>query len=228
MKQLDEYLGEFVYGGIDGIVTTFAVVAASAGANLSTSTIIILGFANLVADGFSMGVSAYLSTKSERGLYDRERSRVEKTLGDEKKERQMIQRIYKRRGFSGSLLEQITNIIHKDKAHFVDVVMREEKEMLPASKSPFMVGFFTYLSFILVGVVPLLAYLADYLGSIDNSNPFVISSILAAVAFAGVGLLKGIITTSSKSRAVSETLVLGAIAAGLAYYLGFFLERAIT
>lgn len=67
-RQLEAYLGEFVYGATDGTVTTFAVVAGAAGAGLSSSVIVILGFANLVADGFSMGASAYLSAKSKRDL----------------------------------------------------------------------------------------------------------------------------------------------------------------
>jgi len=58
------YLREFVYGGIDGCVTTFAVVAGATGAGLNTGIIIILGFANLIADGFSMSVGNYLSVKS--------------------------------------------------------------------------------------------------------------------------------------------------------------------
>lgn len=67
-NKLESYLGEFVYGAIDGTVTTFAVVAGAAGAGLSSTVIVILGFANLIADGFSMGASAYLSAKSERDL----------------------------------------------------------------------------------------------------------------------------------------------------------------
>lgn len=62
------YLPEFVYGGIDGTITTFAVVAGALGASLSSSIVIILGCANLVADGFSMAVANYLSTKSARDL----------------------------------------------------------------------------------------------------------------------------------------------------------------
>lgn len=58
------YLPEFVYGGMDGAVTTFAVVAGTVGAALSPTIVIILGFANLFADGFSMAASNYLSTKS--------------------------------------------------------------------------------------------------------------------------------------------------------------------
>lgn len=66
--KFESYLGEFVYGAIDGTVTTFAVVAGAAGAGFSSTVIVILGFANLIADGFSMGASAYLSAKSERDL----------------------------------------------------------------------------------------------------------------------------------------------------------------
>lgn len=61
----EDYLREFVYGGIDGAVTTFAVVAGATGAGFSATVVIVLGFANLVADGVSMAVGSYLSTKSE-------------------------------------------------------------------------------------------------------------------------------------------------------------------
>ena len=65
LTSFPEYLGEFVYGGIDGTVTTFAVVAGAVGANLGSEIILILGFANLLADGFAMSIGAFLSKKSE-------------------------------------------------------------------------------------------------------------------------------------------------------------------
>ncbi len=61
----EDYLREFVYGGIDGAVTTFAVVAGATGAGFDAKVVIVLGFANLIADGVSMAVGSYLSTKSE-------------------------------------------------------------------------------------------------------------------------------------------------------------------
>lgn len=228
MGKLQDNLGEFVYGGIDGIVTTFAVVAASAGAGLSTTVVIILGFANLVADGFSMGISAYLSAKSEKEIYDRERKKVVESLGNAKQEKALIKKIYGDRGFSGKTLTEITNKIHANSEHFVDVVMREEKEMIPESKTPFSIGMITYISFIVVGVVPLLAYVVDYLVDSDISNLFGISALLAALAFTGVGFLKGVATESSRLKAMVETLLLGVVAAGLAYYLGFYLESLIS
>jgi VIT1/CCC1 family predicted Fe2+/Mn2+ transporter len=65
-KKAERYLPQFVYGAFDGIVTTFAVVAAGAGAGLDARIIVILGLANLIADGFSMGASAYLSQRAEK------------------------------------------------------------------------------------------------------------------------------------------------------------------
>ena len=67
-RNLSGYLDELVYGASDGIVTTFAVVSGAAGAALTHETVIILGLANLVADGFSMGISSYLSIKTEQDV----------------------------------------------------------------------------------------------------------------------------------------------------------------
>ena len=70
MKRRTErkYLPEFVYGAMDGSVTTFAVVTGVIGASLSSSVVLILGFANLFADGFSMSIANYMSTKSRNEM----------------------------------------------------------------------------------------------------------------------------------------------------------------
>lgn len=62
------YIRDLVLGANDGIITTFAVVAGVAGAHLSASVVIILGFANLLADGISMGASNYLGARSAQTL----------------------------------------------------------------------------------------------------------------------------------------------------------------
>ena len=61
MFNLDQFLAEYVYGGIDGIITTFAIIAASLGASLSPATILILGLSNVIADGYSMSIARYES-----------------------------------------------------------------------------------------------------------------------------------------------------------------------
>ena len=70
------YLPDLVYGANDGVITTFAVVCGVVGAGLSSTVILILGFANLVADGFSMGASNYLSRRSYPDAVDRDEPEV--------------------------------------------------------------------------------------------------------------------------------------------------------
>ena len=65
-EKIGDYAKSIVYGGMDGIVTTFAVVAGAVGGNLGITPIVILGFSNLLADGFSMAVGDYLSSTTEK------------------------------------------------------------------------------------------------------------------------------------------------------------------
>jgi VIT1/CCC1 family predicted Fe2+/Mn2+ transporter len=225
LNRFQDYLGEFVYGGIDGSVTTFAVVSGAAGASLSTDVVIILGFANLIADGFAMSVGSYLSTRSEIDNYEKHK-RVEYWEVDHlpEKERDEIREIYEGKGFSGPLLEQVVDVICSDRDRWVDVMMKEELELQETTKSPLAMGAATFISFLVVGFIPLVIYLIDYFTqSIDHL--FFISSLLTSVAFVGVGYLKAKVTLTSKWRAMSETLLLGSAAAALSYLVGDYLEK---
>ncbi|MEQ9468346.1 MAG: VIT1/CCC1 transporter family protein [Ekhidna sp.] len=228
LSRIQDYLGEFVYGGIDGSVTTFAVVAGSAGANLESSIIIILGFANLIADGFAMSVGSYLSTKTEKEKYQKHKS-VEYWEVDNlpEKEREEIREIYEAKGFKGELLEKVVDVITADKDRWVDVMMKEELEMAEETKSPFKMGAITFLSFLMLGFIPLLIYVIDYLNPV-SSNLFMVSSILTGLCFVGIGFLKSVVTNTSKIKSVMETLLLGGAAATLSYFVGDFLEQLIN
>ncbi|MBA4300393.1 MAG: hypothetical protein C0433_09885 [Cyclobacterium sp.] len=222
--KLQEYLREFVYGGIDGAVTTFAVVAGGFGANLDAGILIILGLANLLADGFSMSVGAYLSAKSERDNYDKHQKieywEVENLPEIEREE---IVEIYREKGFKGELLDKIVNHICDDKDLWVAEMMKDELGMMRDSKSPFKIGVATLISFILVGFIPLMVYLWDFFFPTDLDT-FLWTSILTGLAFMIVGWLKGIVNQTSKLRSVSETLALGLLAAIVAYYVGDILK----
>ena len=224
-----DYLGEFVYGGIDGCVTTFAVVAGSAGAELSISIILILGFANLLADGFAMSIGAYLSTKSERANYEKHK-RIEYQEVEEipEMEREEVREIYQAKGFEGELLEQVVDVITSDKEVWVDVMMKEELEMIPETKSPLAMGGVTYLSFILIGLIPLLAYVFNFGGDMERSRLFLISCILTSIGFILVGWLKSYVTQTSRLRGILETLFLGGCAAAVSYFVGDILEKIIA
>lgn len=222
--KLQEYLREFVYGGIDGAVTTFAVVAGGFGADLDTGILIILGFANLLADGFSMSVGAYLSAKSEKDNFNKhEKIEYWEIENLPEIEREEIAEIYREKGFKGELLDKIVDHICSDKELWVAEMMKDELGMMRDSKSPFKIGLATLISFILVGFIPLIVYLYDFFFPTDL-NIFLWTSILTGVAFMIVGFLKGIVNQTSALRSVSETLALGLLAAVVAYYVGDVLK----
>ncbi|PKV75152.1 VIT1/CCC1 transporter family protein [Pontibacter ramchanderi] len=222
-----EYISEFVYGGIDGAITTFAVVAGAEGASLGITVVIILGLANLIADGFSMSVGNYFSTKASRDNFDRHKAReyweVEHLGEAEKAE---IREVYEAKGFRGELLNQVVEVITSDKDVWVDTMMKEELEMTKDGKTPIKTASVTFLSFLAVGSIPLLAYIFAGLDSgIANSELFLYSSILTGIALTIVGALKSIVTERNIMAGIAETLLLGGLAASLAYFVGDVLEQ---
>lgn len=223
--KLQEYLREFVYGGIDGAVTTFAVVAGGFGANLEPGILIILGFANLLADGFSMSVGAYLSAKSEKDNFDKhEKIEYWEIENLPEIEREEIADIYREKGFKGELLDKIVDHICSDKELWVAEMMKDELGMMRDSKSPFKIGLATLVSFILVGLIPLLVYLWNFFFP-SEINTFFWTSVLTGLAFLIVGWLKGIVNQTSTLRSILETVSLGLLAAVVAFYVGDVLEQ---
>lgn len=221
------YLREFVYGGIDGAVTTFAVVAGAVGANLDTSIILILGFANLLADGFSMSVGAYLSAKSEKENYQKHRA-IEYWEVDNipEMEREEVVQIYRAKGFEGELLERIVEVITSDRERWVDEMMKNELDMIEDSKSPFNIGLATLISFVLVGFIPLAFYVYDFVFE-SGISLFLWTSIGTSVAFVVVGWLKSYVNQTPVLKSVWETLALGVVAALVAYLVGDVLDSIL-
>ena len=223
-----EYIAEFVYGGIDGVITTFAVVAGSAGAELAVPIVLILGFANLIADGFAMSVGSYFSAKSENESYEKHKA-VEyweiENLRD--KEVEEIREIYEAKGFEGDLLKQVVDVITSDDEVWVDTMMKEELEMIKNDRPPWKRGLVTFIAFNLVGFIPLSAY--AFAGFIDASasDLFVVSSFSTAVALALIGTLKGLVTEQSLIKGIIETVFLGGIAATIAFFVGDILEKLL-
>lgn len=215
-----EYISEFVYGGIDGAVTTFAVVAGAAGANADTIWVIIFGFANLIADGFSMSVGNYFAVKAERDNFEKHK-KIEyweiENVRD--KEVQEIRDIYAAKGFKGELLEQVVSVITADNDVWVDTMMKEELEITKDQKSPYQTAFATFLSFNVIGIIPLLSYLMSALFGF-RGDLFAISCVATGVALMIVGYLKSEVTQTSHVKGILETLLLGGLAAFLAYLAG--------
>jgi VIT1/CCC1 family predicted Fe2+/Mn2+ transporter len=226
--RFQDYLGEFVYGGIDGSVTTFAVVAGSAGADLSSSVVLILGFANLFADGFAMSIGAFLSARSEQQNYDKHQA-VEYWEVDNlpEAERKEVREIYEAKGFDGELLDQVVEVICSDRDRWVDTMMKDELHMIREKRSAFAIGLTTLVSFVIVGFIPLIIYVWDYISGFDG-NQFLTACILTSIAFITIGFLKSYVTQTSRIKGIFETLVLGALAALVAYFVGDILESMIS
>lgn len=226
-KRLDEgpkaeYLKEWVYGGIDGVVTTFAIIAGVAGASLSPTIILILGFANLIADGFSMAAGSYSATKADKDNYDRLRVREETHItkfydGEIEETRQIL----KKKGFDGEELEQMVTTISKDKNTWIDWMMSEEYGMSMPAQTPMGAALNTFAAFIACGFMPVL--------------PFVLglpSSLMWALAFSGVtffmiGSIKSVWSVKSMWREGLETFLIGMTAAGISYAIGYGLKAYI-
>lgn len=120
-------LKPIIFGGLDGILTSFAIVSGSAGGNLSRSVILILGFSNIFADALSMGVGEFLSSKAESEwiLSERKREVWEMDNYPEGEIQEMID-IYTRRGMDRGDATKVIEIMSKYKDFFVDIMMAEE------------------------------------------------------------------------------------------------------
>jgi len=216
------YLGDAVLGGIDGCVTTFAVVAGAVGGGLPPGVVIILGFANLIADGFSMGVSNYLGTKSELQEIDEirrsERLHIEQVPHGEREE---IRQIFASKGFEGDVLDKIVEVITGNHELWVETMLREEHGFGSGLRKPIAAGLATFLAFLFVGLIPLLPFLVPGLAT---SHRFRFSAIITAVAFAAIGVAKGVVVKHSVVRSGLETLIVGSVAAVLAYLVGHWLK----
>jgi VIT1/CCC1 family predicted Fe2+/Mn2+ transporter len=223
-----KYLGEFVYGGIDGCITTFAVVAGAAGAHLDTSIIIILGLANLIADGFSMSIGSYLSKKTDIAHYQKHRNIELKQIENwPEHEEEEIRQIYRDKGFEGDLLEQVVAVITSNKEHWADEMMLGEHQMIVEKKSPMMMGSVTFISFCIMGFIPLATYIFTPANQ-SAEKLLIIASALTFLGFVGIGYLKSYVTQTNKWRSIFETVSLGIIAACLAYFTGSILEQIIS
>jgi VIT1/CCC1 family predicted Fe2+/Mn2+ transporter len=220
-----QYIGEFVYGGLDGIITTFAVVSGVVGANLSPSIILVLGLANLLADGFSMATGSFLSTRSEREYYARERAReaweVENFPEGEKEE---LLEIFRRKGHSEDDAQQLTEIVSRKREHWIDTMMVDELGLTTDDRNPWLNGLATFAAFLIAGIVPLLVYLVGLAVPIPSQTAFLLSVMLSGLALFGLGAAKVLVTGQRTLRSGTEMLLVGGLAAGVAYVVGALLR----
>jgi len=216
------YLRDWVYGGIDGTVTTFAIMAGVVGASLDARVVLILGACNLLADGLSMAAANYSSTTTEIEEYAQVRRMEERhvELAPEG-EREEVRQIFKAKGFEGGALETAVGVITEQRERWIDTMMTEEHGMPPITRSPVKSAMFTFLAFVLCGSVPLLAYLFRL------SDPLAVATVMTGATFFAIGSLRSRWSPTPWWRAGLETFVIGMTAAGVAYLVGDFLQSIV-
>lgn len=227
---LSEYLREIVYGGIDGIVTTFAVVAGFSGASmmsgtqatLTFTTVLLFGFANLFADGVSMGLGNFLSILTEKDVYkqhkDKERKEIVENHQMEFDETKLI---LEEKGFSVEEANQLATIYQRHPEYWVDWMMNNELEMPnPENTNPYLTALSTIGSFLFFGFIPLAPYFLITL--IGSQHPFMLSIIGTGSALFLLGVVKGKVIGGGMLRSIIEVIGIGSVAAALAFFVGTF------
>lgn len=225
-----EYFKEVIYGGIDGIVTTFAVVSGFSGAALSSDAatqwsfaiVLLFGLANLFADAVSMGLGNFLSVRSEKDQY-----RI-----DRLKERELIRQnpeaeveetvtIMQEKGFSAEDAKTLANIYRQNEEYWLDFMMANEYGLSdPRSENPALTGFTTSVSFIVFGTIPLLPFV--FLVDSSSGTLFQVSALGTIFSLIMLGLLKWRIVGTSLIRSVGEVVLVGSVASILAFIVGTF------
>ena len=214
-KPSGDFLKDAIYGGIDGAVTTFAIVAGVKGAGLSSGIIVALGVANIIADGFSMAASNYSGTKAElddrrRILHIEERHILEHPEG----EREELRQILERRGLTGDILEQATRAISLNKENWISFMLTDEYGLPRDAPHPLRSALTTFAAFLVAGSIPLLPFVF----SVPSAFEVSIGATMATFFLIGTG--KSRWSLASWWRSGAETFAIGAIAALLAYGVG--------
>lgn len=197
-----EYIRDFVYGAIDGSVTTFAIVAGTAGAGLPSEIIIILGGSNLLADGFSMAASCYMGMKTENEI------RLAKKTASPNTEIDKIELISK--------LEKLD--IKENELSLLRNFLSEKEDSYGAK--PITAALVTFVSFGIIGFIPLSPYCFDFIFPSLIKVSFSFAAIMAGISFFLTGSFKSFFTKTNFILAGLETLAVGSVAAAVAYYTG--------
>jgi len=214
------YLRDWVYGGIDGTVTTFAIVSGVVGAHLAPGIILILGGASLIADGFAMAAANYLATRAEHeefGFAEAvERRHIEKVPEGEREE---VREILRGLGLAGDLLDRAVSVITADRDRWVRMMIRDEYGLPAAVRSPWRAAMSTFSAFLICGLVPLVPF------ELGMPNAFWFAAAVTSAMFFLIGALKSRWSVERWWHSGIGTLLIGGGAAAVAYVIGDWLRR---
>jgi VIT1/CCC1 family predicted Fe2+/Mn2+ transporter len=190
---------------------------------MSAKIILILGVANLVADGFSMAASNFSGTKAEvdeaHKLREMEHRHVTHHPDGEREE---LRQILAAKGLSGDALEAAVEALSENKTTWVEFMLTEEFGVPRVLRSPIKAALSTFAAFSLCGLVPLLPYLFDL------PNAFTTASIMTGAVFFGIGAAKSRWSLASWWWSGLETFLIGTVAALAAYGIGAGLDALVV
>jgi len=217
------YIRDAMLGAIDGGITSFVVVAGAVGAGFSSVVVIILGCANLLADGFSMAASNFIGIKSEKEKA--EQAHREEQLHIDlipEGQREELRQIFANKGFKGRTLDDIVDTISANRELWAQTVVQElfGMQQVDAGK-PMRAGAATFVAFVAIGAIPLLPFIVPGLA---QDRAFAASAAVTSLAFFFVGYAKGRALGGPAARSGFETLLIGGGAAILAYGVGVVLR----
>jgi len=224
------YFKEVIYGALDGIVTTFAVVAGFSGAALSNETttqlsfliVLLFGLANLFADAASMGLGNFLSVRSEQDQYNAARAgEVQELRTNTAREYEETIIILEQKGFSSDDARSLADIYQHNEEYWTDFMMTHEHELPdPRGENPALNGLATFVSFIIFGSIPLMPFIV--FTTVTPAFAFILSIIGTFSALVILGLLKWRVVGDRFGRSLIEVVTVGGVAALLAYGVGTF------
>lgn len=213
------YLRDWIYGGIDGVVTTFAIAAGVVGADLNAGIVVVLGLANILADGFSMAASNYSGTKAEHDDYERIRTIERRHIRQHPEgEREEVRQIYAAKGFEGKKLEEMVSLITSHPDVWLQTMLSEEYGLSEVQRKPMLAALATFTAFLLCGAVPLLPFL------LDMPHAAVVASAMSGAVFLMIGAAKSRWSMQRWWTSAIETFAIGMSAAGMAYVVGALLS----
>lgn len=224
------WLPDFVYGGIDGAVTTFAVVAGVVGAHLSTPVILIMGFANLFGDGFSMATGKYLSDKAELDRINQIKLSEELSILEKPhEERGEIRDILRSFGFKGNDLLRAEKVITSKPKIWVKLMLTHEFNVIEENINPVKGATATFIAFTIIGLIPMIAYaLQPFFGW--NNEHFLFWATTAATlgALFMVGTVKSRFSDRNWFVTGMETAMIGGTAASIAFFTGDVIGKLLN
>lgn len=222
--RVQQFLKQIVYGGNDGIVTTFAIVAGFAGARaegaaeIGTLAVLVFGLANLFADGVSMGLGEFLSLRSQHDLY---RARYGLLRADMERDlpaaRGRLAGFLQAKGLSQTDAQAASAIFARSPALMTEALLSHGDALdPPANARPAANGLVTFGAFLSFGGIPLMPYVL----SAPNGAAFNLSLMATISALVGLGVLRWSATGERPLRAIAETVLVGGLCATVAYVVG--------